>query len=132
MKLVRKTLENLPWGRPQPTARWPQHLCMDKGYDFREVRDLVAEFGLTARICSRGEEAKALRRNIGYRARRCRRTFAQLDQSMPRLARSLGKEGQELYGVLALGLRHHYLACLGPTGIGSKPSRSIESILLKL
>ena len=62
MKLVRKTLENLPWGRPQPTAGWPQHLCLDMGYDFHEVRDLVAEFGPTARICSRGEEAKALRR----------------------------------------------------------------------
>ena len=70
MKLVRKTLENLPWGRPRPTARWPQHLCMDKGYDFREVRDLVAEFGLTAQICSRNEEAKAIRSQVGYRARR--------------------------------------------------------------
>jgi putative transposase len=43
---------------------------MDKGYDFQEVRDLVAEFGLTAQILSRGNEAKALRRHIGYRARR--------------------------------------------------------------
>ena len=43
---------------------------MDKGYDFQGVRDLAYEFGLTARICSRGEEAKALRRQVGYRARR--------------------------------------------------------------
>ena len=70
MKLVRKTLEDLPWGRPQPTAKCPQRLCMDKGYDFQEVRDLVAEFGLTAQILSRGGEAKVLRRYGGYRARR--------------------------------------------------------------
>jgi putative transposase len=70
MKLVRKALENLPRGRPQPTASWPQHLCVEKAYDFQEVRDLVAQFGLTARIRSRGEEAKALRHYAGYRARR--------------------------------------------------------------
>jgi putative transposase len=53
-----------------PTAALPQGLCMDKGYDYDEVRDLVAEFGFTAHICARGEEADQIKREAGYRARR--------------------------------------------------------------
>jgi putative transposase len=49
---------------------WLQGLCLDKGYDFPDVYELVAEFGFTAHICSRGEEAQALKREARYRARR--------------------------------------------------------------
>jgi putative transposase len=70
MKLVRKTLEELKLERPQLTAWWPQHLCLDKGYDYIEVLELVTAFGWTAHIRSRGEEAEDLRRTAGYRARR--------------------------------------------------------------
>ena len=45
-------------------------MCLDKGYDFPEVYELAAEFGFTAHIRSRGEEAQALKREAGYRARR--------------------------------------------------------------
>jgi transposase len=45
-------------------------LCLDRGYDYNEVRELVDEFGFTAHIRSRGEEAKALKREAGFRARR--------------------------------------------------------------
>ncbi len=48
----------------------PQGLCLDKGYDYDEVRDLVAEFGFTAHIRGRGEEAQQLKREAGARARR--------------------------------------------------------------
>ena len=53
-----------------PSETAPQGLCMDKGYDYDEVRDLVAEFGFTAHIRSRGEEARQLKREAGERARR--------------------------------------------------------------
>ena len=43
---------------------------MDKGYDFQEVRDILIEFGFTAHIRSRGEEAKELAAEAGKRARR--------------------------------------------------------------
>ena len=43
---------------------------MDKGYDYHEVRAVVEEFGLTAHIRSRGEEARAIRQEAGFRARR--------------------------------------------------------------
>jgi transposase len=70
MKLVRATLEQIVVTRPVPTASAPQGLCLDKGYDYDEVRATVAEFGCTAHIRSRGEEALALKREAGLRARR--------------------------------------------------------------
>jgi hypothetical protein len=35
---------------------------MDKGYDYNEVRGLLDEFGFTAHIRARGEEARPSRR----------------------------------------------------------------------
>ena len=70
MKLVRATLESIVAERPEPTPEQPQGLCLDKGYDFQEVRDILAEFGFTAHIRARGEEAKAIKREAGFRARR--------------------------------------------------------------
>jgi transposase len=51
-------------------ARNPQGLCLDKGYDYDEVRDLCSEFGFTCHVRSRGEETKALASEAGFRARR--------------------------------------------------------------
>lgn len=69
-KLTRETIESIPVDRPEPTARKPQGLCLDKGYDYNEVRDLAAEFGYTAHIRSRGEEAQTLKRSVRFKARR--------------------------------------------------------------
>jgi transposase len=70
MKLVRATLDSIPVERPKPTPKQPQGMCMDKGYDYDEVREIVAEFGFTAHIRSRGEEKKELKRNARSKARR--------------------------------------------------------------
>ena len=70
MKLVRATLDSLVVKRPEPTVGQPQGLGLDKGDDYDEVRDLLAEFGFTAYIRARGEEAKALKPEAGFRARR--------------------------------------------------------------
>lgn len=70
MKLVRETLESIVVERPKPTKEEPQGMCLDKGYDSQEVRDLLVEFGFTAHIRSRGEEAKELAAEAGRRARR--------------------------------------------------------------
>jgi putative transposase len=69
-KMVRETIESIPVKRPAPTPATPQGMCLDKGYDYDEVRDLLAEFGFTAHIRARGEEAKALQQDAGFRARR--------------------------------------------------------------
>jgi putative transposase len=72
MKLTRATLESIPAdaARPEPTDDKPQGLCLDKGYDYDEVRDIAAEFGFTAHIRSRGEEAQGLKRRARAKARR--------------------------------------------------------------
>lgn len=70
MKLTEPTLASVVIERPEPTSEHPQHLCLDKGYDYEEVRQLVEGYGYTAHIRTRGEE-KAERKEIpGYRARR--------------------------------------------------------------
>lgn len=70
MKLVEPTLQGILGERPKPEGRQPQHLCLDKGYDFDEVRELVATYGYTAHIRARGEERVAKQTLPGYRARR--------------------------------------------------------------
>ena len=70
MKLVQETLESIPVERPKATPKKPQGLCLDKGYDYDEVREIAAEFGFTAHIRSRGEEAQALKRKARAKARR--------------------------------------------------------------
>jgi putative transposase len=70
MKLVRTTIVSIPVDRPKPTPEHPQGMWMDKGYDYEEVREPVREFGFTAHIRSRGEEAQALKREAGFKARR--------------------------------------------------------------
>jgi transposase len=70
MKMVGETLASIPVERPEPTPGQPQGLCMDKGYDYEEVRQIVEEFGFTAHIKARGEEAKEIKRRAGFKARR--------------------------------------------------------------
>jgi len=70
MKLVRATLDSIVVQRPQPTKEDPQGMCLDKGYDYDEVRAILEEFGFTAHIRSRAEEAQELAVEAGKKARR--------------------------------------------------------------
>jgi putative transposase len=70
LKLVEETLKSLVVKRPRLTKKKPHGLCLDKGYDYAEVRDTLQEFSFTAHIRVRGEEAQALKRQAGARARR--------------------------------------------------------------
>jgi putative transposase len=70
MKLVRATIENIVVQRPEPTPQQPQGMCLDKGYDYQEVRDILQEFGFTEHIRSRGQEAQEIKIEAGKKARR--------------------------------------------------------------
>jgi putative transposase len=70
MKLTERTLQAVVIARPEPDAEHPQHLSLDKGYDYDAVRETVAAYGYTAHIRTRGEERTAKRELPGYRARR--------------------------------------------------------------
>jgi len=52
--------------RPELTTRAKQHLCMDKGYDYPEVYELLEDYGY---ICLRGEYRVNCKRIPRYRAR---------------------------------------------------------------
>jgi hypothetical protein len=70
-------------------------MCLDKGYDDDEVRDLLREFGFTAHIRPRGEEAKAIKREAGGpRAALGRGTGALVDEPLSPPARSLSTKSR--------------------------------------
>jgi putative transposase len=73
MKLTESTLRSLPpvaeaARDAHRAAGHDQHLCLDAGYDYAQVREVVAELGYTAHIRPRGEEAQA--KKAGQKARR--------------------------------------------------------------
>lgn len=70
MKLVQPTIEGIVVERPEPTDSAPQGMCMDKAYDYEEVRAILRAFGFTAHIRARGEEAKALATEAGFKLNR--------------------------------------------------------------
>jgi len=69
-KLVEVTIQSIPVDRPAPTVENPQGVCLDKAYDHDFVREILTDLDLTPHIRSRGEEARALRADLGHRARR--------------------------------------------------------------
>ena len=70
MRLVQATLESIPVPRPEPTSKKRQHLCLNKGYDYPTVRELVDQWGYTAHIPVRGKTKGAETKLPHYRARR--------------------------------------------------------------
>ncbi len=79
-------------------GRHPQGICLDKGYDYTEIHELLREFGFTAHIRSRGEEAKDLKRTAHVRARRwvVERTHSRLNRSRGTLIRWAKKTDNSL------------------------------------
>jgi transposase len=105
MKLAEQTLESIVIDRPKPTKEHPQNICMDKGYDFPEVDELVAEYGYTAHIARRGVDQSKRKRIPGYRARRwvVERTSSWMNRFRRLLIRWEKKKG-ELRGYATFGL----------------------------
>jgi putative transposase len=68
--LLAPTLQSMVVQRPRPTQRRPQGLCLDNAYDVDWVYPLLAQFGLTAHVRGRREEASMLQRTPGARVRR--------------------------------------------------------------
>jgi transposase len=68
--MVEATLDSIPVKRPKPTKKEPQGLCLDKGYDYDDVREVAKEFGYTLHLRTRSEEAQAIKRKAGFKARR--------------------------------------------------------------
>ena len=126
MKLVRATIESLVAERPEVTEEEPQGMCLDKGYDYEEVREILEEFGFTAHIKARGEEAKELREEAGKRARRwvVERSH-KLDETVPAHPGALGQEARELSCLSAFRLCPHLVSCCRVIRIGSNATAAL-------
>ena len=77
MKMTKATLLSIVVCRllPSTNTQQQQHICLDKGYDYPEVYELLEEYGYTIHVCKRGEDynngnKKKRRRIPKYRARR--------------------------------------------------------------
>ena len=69
-KMLKSTLNAPTAPRPRPSKVAPQHLCLDKGYDYPVIRDLVCAYEYVLHLRSRGDEREAKATMPGYRARR--------------------------------------------------------------
>ncbi len=56
MKLLEETLESTPIARPIPGDEQLQGLCLDRGYDYDEIRQLAVARRLQPHIRTRGQE----------------------------------------------------------------------------
>jgi hypothetical protein len=84
-KMLQATLQSIPIARPEPTDARKQNLCLDKGYDYNEVRELGKVFGYTLHIRARKEEAQALKRQVGWKRETMgSRAHTQLDEPVSR------------------------------------------------
>lgn len=94
---MRETLESRPLHPPRGTS---QHMCLDKGYDYDEAREVLVAHRFVAHIRSRGEEQVAMERN---RKRRPRRWPVERTHSwMNRFRRLLIRLEKKLENYLAL------------------------------
>ncbi len=80
MKMTKATLQSIVVFRPSSsftTNTQQQHICLDNGYDYPEVYELLEENGYTMHVCKRGggdynngnKKKKRRRRIPKYRAR---------------------------------------------------------------
>jgi hypothetical protein len=70
MKLLEETLASTPIARPSPIDECPQGLCLDRGYDYPQVRELAVAQRFEPHIRTRGEELAEKVRDPTWRARR--------------------------------------------------------------
>lgn len=66
--LAEATLTGLVVERPEPTAEHPQGMCLDAGYAYAKIENLLLKLGYTPHIRSRGEEKQE--REAGKQPRR--------------------------------------------------------------
>ncbi len=82
---------------PGPPAAVGKGCVWTKGYDYDEARGLAKEFGYTAPIRARGEDARKIKQEVGFKARRwvVERTHSWMNRFrriLPRWEKKLGND----------------------------------------
>jgi len=108
MKLMEATLEAQVWVPSDPKEGKSFHLCLDKGYDFKVIREIVEAWGYMGHIPKRGEEKQEMPNLPDYRARRwvVERTHSWMNRNRRLLIR--WEKHPENY----LGMLHLACACI--------------------
>lgn len=70
MKLTQATLESQPIVPSDPILEQLRNLCLDKGYDYNDIRELVDAWGYVGHIPPRDESQRMIHDIPNYRARR--------------------------------------------------------------
>ena len=70
MKMTEATLESQRIVPPDTDEEWLRNLCLDKGYDYEEVRQFLIAWGYVAHIPPRDESNRIIHDIPNYRARR--------------------------------------------------------------
>lgn len=112
--MLEATLLSIPVERPEVRLYWQQNMCLDKGYDYDEVRGLLKDFSYTAHIRARGEEAQAIKRAAGFKARRwvVERTHSWMNRFRRILIR-WEKKPENYFGLLHLVCAIITMRCAG-------------------
>ena len=111
MKLLEATLEAqllVPSDLEPETHR---HMCLDKGYDYEEIRQILQQWGYVGHIPPK-DDAKLIIQDIpNYRARRwvVERTHSWMNRQTPHFD-SLGKERRQLFSHATVCLCVHYVS----------------------
>jgi putative transposase len=114
---IDSTLKMAPTSRPD-AEEIEEHLCMDKGYDYEDIRELVTGvYQYAGHIRSRGEEQRELNRSEGEQARRwvVERTHGWLNRFRAILIRWEKKTENHL-AALHLGCAYYTFSLTGVLG----------------
>jgi len=102
-KLLEKTINAIIVDRPEPTAKSPQHLCLDKGYDNPTGHAAAKEANYTPHIRRIGEEKLDEKGRKRHKARRwvVERTHGWLSKCRAILVR-YAKKSSNYLGIIQL------------------------------
>ena len=111
------TIEAVVVERPEPEEEYPQHLCLDKGFDTPAAEQAVRDAGYEPHIRRIGEETKPCDASRGHKPRRwvVERTIGWLNRCRAILVR-WDKKAKNYLGLLKLACillwfrRYHRLA----------------------
>lgn len=126
MRMVRETIDSIPIDRPEPKKRKPRGMCLDKGCDCDDVREVFAEFGFTAHIRSCGEGRGPSRTRLASRRDAGRANKCIAGSTASGESSSAGREIGELHRPAASGLCDHRLLPSEVIQIGSYCIASVQ------
>ena len=108
-KLVEATLESIQVARPEATEEEPQGMCLEKGYDYNDTRDLVQGIRLHSACEGTRRGGEGTEAGGGFQGTPLGgRTDSELDELVPTDTDPLGEEGgKRLWNVGPRVCFHH-------------------------